>query len=60
MTEKQFIEMLKNIKEHCIERDCPECRFKISDYCQLRLLGEEFYNTPTNWNIEKIEELLNE
>lgn len=63
MTEKQFIKMLKNIKEYCIKTSCfnndKKCVFR-KDACQLQVLARRLYDLPANWDIEKIEELINE
>lgn len=61
MTEKQFIEMLKKIKEYCRKTSCSDCSFKnLDDCCQLRAIVTKLSNVPARWNIEEIEGLINE
>ena len=62
MTDKQIIETLKNIKNHCIKNDCDNCIFALHDVagseCQIQLLFARLYETPNNLDIEMIERIL--
>lgn len=69
MNDKQLIETLRNIKEYCASADlfeCKNCRFysnkKINEAnCKFNQLTKELSKTtPNYWNIEKLEELINE
>lgn len=60
MTDKQFIETLKNIKKYCKESICVKCKFnhEIRSECMLVLLCTELGKVPENWNIEEIEKII--
>lgn len=63
MTEKQFVEMLKKIQEYCKTTCCWECRFTPSSSglcCQIKKITKALNTIPMYWDIEKIEELINE
>lgn len=64
MTDKQFIETLRFIKEYCKIRRCFQCKFYspsyVVDSCNLQLLPKELKISPRLWNIEEIERLLKE
>lgn len=64
MTEKQFIEVLKKIKERCkTNKMCPECIFKSArdvTSCQINRITNKLDMAPEDWDIKEIEELLNE
>lgn len=63
MTEKQFIEVLEKMQERCETTRCWECIFKSSSSglcCQIRKITKALNTIPKDWNIEKIEELINE
>ena len=59
MTNKQFIEILKKIKERCNNTDCGECPFR-TDKCQLQAIASSLNYMPIYWDIEDIERLLKE
>ena len=59
MTEKQFIEVLKKIKERCLKISCRECPFGRGG-CQLRVIASRLNVLPIDWNIKEIKELINE
>ena len=68
MTDKQFIETLRNIKNYCKDRFYNECKFfdepdvekQLSQYCVLRNMGFIFSMSPEFWDINEIESLLKE
>ena len=62
MADKQFIEILKNVQNQCIEMGCDECQFGIDggDDCALSKVFAELCDYPNRWNIEEIERLLKE
>ena len=67
MTNEQIMYILSKIKLKCINSDCFKCPFnkelKISDIkhdCQFAMLGYEFSELPADWDLLKIEEILNE
>lgn len=67
MTDKQIVETLKNIKEHCNSKsivECTSCKFAYLDdidcKCQLKEIIKELLCYPDSWNIEKIERIINE
>jgi len=59
ITEKQFIEILKKMKEYCKNTLCFECMFRTDD-CQVRAIAGALNTMPMNYDIEEIEELINE
>jgi len=66
MTDKQFIDVLWNIRKECKKHnDCYKCIFAkrpgSSSNCQLMELIETLsYDAPCRWNMEKIERIINE
>ena len=63
MTNKQIIQTLKNIKEHCNETPyCYMCRFgKGPNYCcQIDYLDTLLSGKPAFWDMELIERVLSE
>ena len=68
MTTEQLMHILSRIKLKCFNSDyCSKCPFhielKISGNergCQFTMLGYEFSEIPCDWNLLKIEEILNE
>ncbi len=60
MTDKQIIETLKNIKKHCIGRNCDSCVFKASERtCLIVRIAKTMTNIPAKWDMEGIERLVN-
>ena len=59
MTDKQFIEMLKNIKEYCKKTSCIDCQFN-EGHCAIQKLAFELRFAPLFWNIEEIERIIND
>lgn len=70
MTDKQIIETLKNIKRYCNIRLCEECagcKFILKEKddesgwsCQIRQLTYQLAkHMPRNWDMEKIERIIN-
>ena len=70
MNDKQLIETLKNIRDYCKEAEsCRDCKFHNHNECCLlcdvistltRTPGIAIWNIPATWNIEGLEELINE
>ena len=68
MTTEQIMYILSKIKLKCIDSDCFKCPFNIEHKipegverdCQFSLLGYEFSELPSDWDLLKIEEILNE
>ena len=66
MTSKQFIQTISNIKDECKKHKlCCECIFvnpsgSISNCQIMELLQTLAYNSPFQWNITKIEGIINE
>ena len=62
ITDKQIIEILKNIKGYCMHNtDCYNCKFVDKrDECQIFKLSEVLNFLPCDWDIKKIEEIINE
>lgn len=65
MTDKQLIETLKNIKEHCEKTNCSECVFHKDEptyvsACQFVHLEIALDGTPRTWSIKEVEEVVNE
>ena len=63
MTDKQIVKTLTNIQKNCRKYLlCKECRFyrKSANYCLISLLTKKLSIMPSTWDIEKIEELINE
>ena len=66
MTDKSFIEILKENKEYCIEHktSCLNCKY-LRDYgtyyecCQIEFF-DRLTTMPRYWDIEEIERLLKE
>lgn len=61
MSDKGFIETLKNIKKYCEDAaSCQKCKFSHGSLslCRLAELGEELEKLPEDWNIEKIERII--
>lgn len=64
MNDKQIINTLRNIKEHCIYSYCTECRFfgkdTVGDICAVETLFLNLADYPKRWDMEKIERIINE
>lgn len=62
MTDKQIIETLRNIKEHCKKQGigCGYCMFLKEGYCQTQELSCLLCEAPAEWDMEKIERIINE
>lgn len=66
MTDKQIIEVLKTTKQYCEaykENDCVNCRFFNPRWiicCQIKNLINHLYLDPKDWDMEIIEEIINE
>lgn len=69
MTDKQLINTLRNIKDYCVSPHCKVCKFymekeegdNVIEYCQIKQLA--FYLesvSPVYWNIDRIEEIIND
>lgn len=58
MTDKQFIKVLKKIKERCLKISCGECPFGKRNYCQLLVIACKLNAMPIGWNIEEIESVI--
>ena len=68
MTDKQIIETLRNIKEHCNKRgNCKSCQFD-GEYkfttearCVLTVISHYLGSvSPYEWDMEKIERIIND
>lgn len=53
MTDEQFIEILRKIKERCLKISCGECPFR-TDNCQLQAITSRLNAIPIDWEIEEI------
>ena len=60
MTDEQFIEWLRKIKEFCQNTTCTNCPFGIGyGCCQIRYLLDELQaNSPLDWDMEEIERII--
>ena len=63
LTDDQFIEWLRKIKEHCdsIRYPCAECNFRTNysmNACQIKDLFDELKILPASWNMEEIERII--
>lgn len=63
MTDKQIIKTLENIQEYCKDPTiCENCTFyhDKDNSCQLMEIGKLIARYPINWDMKKLEELINE
>lgn len=67
MTTEQLMYILSKIKRKCIDSVCSKCPFNkelktpvIERDCQFAMLGYEFSELPGDWDLLKIEEILND
>ncbi len=67
MTIEQLMYILSQIKLKCFYSDCSKCPFQkefktpvFKRDCQFAMLGYEFSELPADWDLLKIEEILNE
>ena len=60
MTDEQFIEWLRKIKEHCMSHACSNCPFNTDyRYCQINALVDELQkDNPDEWNIDELERII--
>ena len=59
-TDKQIIETLNNIKKHCTGRSCENCSFKsLNNPCQIAHIAKKMAISPSQWDMEEIERLVN-
>lgn len=62
MTSKDIIKHLEKIKGFCKKRVmCEKCAFSYDDgQCQIMELVDELREMPANWDMEVIEEIIND
>ena len=67
MTIEQIMYVLSKIKLKCIDSDCFKCPFNkelktpvVERDCQFAMLGYEFSELPSDWDLLKIEKILND
>lgn len=68
MTDKQFIETLRNIQNYCKGRFCGVCKFSDDSKvernrdqcCVLKNMACALSMSPVFWDIEEIERIIND
>lgn len=58
MTNEQFMEFLRKIKEHCKGRACSMCDFHYNDKCQFRSIAIQMSVPPSTWDMKEIGEIV--
>ena len=58
-TDEKFIELLRKIKEHCINIEkCQKCTFWTGERCQISMLAESLDTVPCDWEMEETERII--
>lgn len=59
---KQILQKLKQIKKYCTEHDnfCSNCVYRTRKDCRIQMVADLLVVVPDEWDLEKVEEILNE